>query len=72
MSEHRIFLKIESCHDIGMLRRILWSLGVSETPTVVGSGGVVGDIHDFGGPRSGPMAGSGIAVEVVHALTRAP
>ena len=43
--KHRIFLKIKSCHDIGMLRPILWSLGTCSTPKVVGYGGVVADIH---------------------------
>ena len=27
MWEHRIFFKIKSCHDIGVLRPILWLLG---------------------------------------------
>ena len=37
---HRILFLIKSCHDIGMLRPILWSLGAASTPKVVGSGGV--------------------------------
>ena len=72
MSQVLIFSGIESCHDIGMLRPILWSFGAASAPTVVESGGVVADGHDFGGLRSGPWAGSGIEMKAVHALTRVP
>ena len=50
MWEHRIFFKIKSCHAIGMLRPILWSLGASSTPKVVGSGAAVWDRHDCSTP----------------------
>ena len=64
MWKHRIFLKIKSCHDIGMLRPILWSLGVSETPKVVGSGGVVGDIHVCSTPDRAVVLGHHRALEL--------
>ena len=69
---HRIFLKIKSCHAIGMVRPILWSLGVSETPTVVGSGGVVADIHVCSNPDRDPVLGHRRALELTARIHRVP
>ena len=70
MWTEKLFSGIESCHAIGMLRPILWSLGAASTPRVVGSDGIVADTHVCSTPDQAPVLSHHRALELTARIPR--
>ena len=72
MSEHRIFLRFDLCHEIVPLRSIPKSLTASKTPTWVRSGAEEAERHHCSRQNVDPGRGSGSPREAAVGLRIVP